>query len=71
MAHVESWKDEANRSHVFSGRIFDHELSLQPGEVIARVKDRIVFLIADQVMQELGPLIETAVRDALKKKGRN
>ena len=37
-SHVESWKDERIHGHQFRGVIDDSDLSLQPQEVIERVK---------------------------------
>lgn len=60
-SHVESWKDERIRGHQFRGVIDDRDLSMQPREVIERVKCELVSSIVNRLMQELGPRIDEAI----------
>ena len=60
-SHVESWKDERIRGHHFRGVIDDRDLSMQPGEVIERVKCELVASIVHRIMDEIGPRIDDAI----------
>ena len=60
-SHVESWRDERIRGHQFRGVIDDVDLSIKPEEVIERIKSELVALIVNQVMKELGPIINEAL----------
>jgi hypothetical protein len=65
-SHVESWKDARVRGHQFRGVIDDRDLSMQPMEVVERVKCELVSSIVNRIMQELGPRIDEAIIHAWK-----
>jgi hypothetical protein len=67
-SHVESWKDERIRGHQFRGVIDDLDLSMQPREVVERVKCELVSSIVNRIMQELGPRIDEAIIRAWEQK---
>ncbi len=63
-SYVESWRDPQVLGHRFRGLIDDRDLSMDPREVIERVKSELVSSIVSQIMNELGPAIDEAITSA-------
>ncbi len=64
---VDCWYDKASFGHQFKGRIDDRDLRMHPQEVIAKVKQELVAMITAQIMRELGPRIDAAIKEAWQK----
>lgn len=64
MSQVESWRDERIQGHGFCGHISDHDLALDPREVVARVKTELIASIVSRMMEKLGPKMDEAIERA-------
>jgi len=64
MSQVESWRNERIQGHEFRGHISDHELALDPREVVARIKTELVASIVARLMEKLGPKMDEAIERA-------
>jgi hypothetical protein len=67
-SHVESWKDSEIGGHHFQGFIDGRDLTMQPREVVERVKHELILSIVNRIMTEIGPRLDEAIVRAWERK---
>lgn len=60
----EVWQDRDNQRTQFRGSISDRDLSMNPKEIVAEVKQGIISAIVSQVMEKLSPELDRAIEAA-------
>ena len=64
MSTVESWRSPDVLGHKFRGHISDEDLSMDPREVVERVKEKLIASIVERLMKKLGPKLDQAIETA-------